>query len=59
MQICLRLAKALHFPDAKALMELMEYEDYITHPTKANASTLISLALEENRDWVQSIIAHF
>ena len=44
------------FPDAK---ELLEYEDYITHPTKANASVLVTLTLEENRDWVQSITAHF
>ena len=44
------------FPDAK---ELMEYEDYTVHPTKAKASALISLTLEENRDWVQSITAHF
>ena len=44
------------FPDAK---ELMEYEDYLSHPTKATASALISLTLEENWDWVQSITAHF
>ena len=30
------------FPDAK---ELMEYEDYAAHPTKATASTLITLCL--------------
>ena len=31
------------FPDAKTLLE---YEDYAARPTKANASALISLALE-------------
>lgn len=40
------------FPDAK---ELMEYEDYSSHPTKVNASTLITLALEENWDRVQGM----
>ena len=51
------LAKLMKdFPDAK---ELMEYEDYSSHPTKATASALISLTLEENWDWVQSITAHF
>lgn len=39
------------FPDTK---ELLEYEDYISHPTKANASSLITLALEENWSKVQS-----
>ena len=38
------------FPDAK---ELMEYEDYLSHPTKATASALITLALESNWDRVQ------
>lgn len=38
------------FPDAK---ELMEYEDYLSHPTKATASALITLALEANWDRVQ------
>ena len=38
------------FPDAK---ELMEYEDYVSHPTKATASALITLALESNWDLVQ------
>ena len=33
------------FPDTK---ELMEYEDYLSHPTKATASALITLALESN-----------
>ena len=33
------------FPDAQ---ELMEYEDYLSHPTKATASALITLALESN-----------
>ena len=40
------------FPDAK---ELLEYEDYVTHPTKANASALITLTLEENWNQVRSI----
>ena len=40
------------FPDAK---ELMEYEDYLSHPTKANASALITLALESNWDRVQGM----
>ena len=31
------------FPDAK---ELMEYEDYLSHPTKATASARITLTLE-------------
>lgn len=39
------------FPDTK---ELLEYEDYTRHPTKANASSLITLALEENWSKVQS-----
>ena len=40
------------FPDAK---ELMEHEDYTAHPTKATASALITLTLEENWDKVQSM----
>ena len=40
------------FPDAK---ELMEYEDYLSHPIKANASALITLALESNWDRVQGM----
>ena len=36
------------FPNTK---DLLEYEDYVQHPTKANASSLITLALEEN--WFQ------
>ena len=40
------------FPDAK---ELMEYEDYTAHPTKANASALITLALESNWDRLSSM----
>ena len=40
------------FPDAK---ELMEYEDYVSHPTKATASALITLALESNWDRVQGM----
>ena len=39
------------FPDTKSLLE---YEDYTTRPTKANASSLITLALEENWSQVQS-----
>ena len=38
----------LDFPDTK---NLLEYEDYTTRPTKANASSFITLALEEN--WAQ------
>ena len=53
-QLITRLAR--DFPDTK---ELMEYEDYTAHPTKANASVLITLTLEENWDKVQSITAHF
>ena len=40
------------FPDAK---ELMEYEDYSSHPTKATASALITLALESNWDRLSSM----
>ena len=40
------------FPDAK---ELMEYEDYTAHPTKATASALITLALESNWDRLSSM----
>ena len=39
------------FPDTKGLLE---YEDYTTRPTKANASSLITLTLEENWSQVQS-----
>ena len=39
------------FPNTK---DLLEYEDYTQHPTKANASSLITLALEENWSQVQS-----
>ena len=49
-QLIAKLVK--DFPNAK---ELMEYEDYITHPTKASASALIMLTLEENWDKVQNI----
>ena len=49
-QLIAKLVK--DFPDAK---ELMEYEDYISHSTKANASALITLTLEENWDKVQSM----
>ena len=47
-QLIAKLVK--DFPDAK---ELMEYEDYLSHPTKATASALITLALESNWDRVQ------
>lgn len=47
-QLIAKLVK--DFPDAK---ELMEYEDYSSHPTKATASALITLALESNWDRVQ------
>ena len=40
------------FPDTK---ELLEYEDYLSHPTKATASALITLALELNWDRVQGM----
>lgn len=36
------------FPGTK---DWLEYEEYTSHPTKANASSLITLALEEN--WSQ------
>ena len=49
-QLLAKLVK--DFPDAK---ELMEYEDYLSHPTKANASALITLALETNWDKLSSI----
>ena len=49
-QLIEKLAK--DFPDAK---ELMEYEDYLSRPTKATASALITLTLEENWDKVQSM----
>ena len=39
------------FPNVK---ELLEYDDYVQNPTKANASSLITLALEENWSQVQS-----
>ena len=38
-QLIAKLVK--YYPDAK---ELMEYEDYTAHPTKATASALITLA---------------
>ena len=49
-QLIAKLVK--DFPDAK---ELMEYENYTAHPTKATASALITLTLEENWDKVQSM----
>ena len=48
-QLITKLVK--DFPDTK---ELLEYEDYASHPTKANASAFISLALEGNWSQVQS-----
>ena len=39
------------FPDTK---ELLEYDDYKAAPTKANASSFITLALEQNWNRVQS-----
>ena len=47
-QLITKLAKG--FPDVK---ELLEYEDYVRKPTKANASSLITLALEEHWKQVQ------
>ena len=49
-QLIAKLVK--DFPDAK---ELMEYEDYSSHPTKATASALITLTLESNWDRLSSI----
>ena len=49
-QLIAKLVK--DFLDAK---ELMEYEDYLSHPTKATASALITLALESNWDRVQGM----
>ena len=49
-QLIAKLVK--DFPDAQ---ELMEYEDYRSHPTKATASALITLALESNWDRVQGM----
>lgn len=48
-QLITKLSK--DFPGMK---ELLEYEDYTQHPTKANASALITLALEENWSKVSS-----
>ena len=48
-QLITKLVK--DFPDTK---NLLEYKDYAQHPTKANASSLITLALEENWSQVQS-----
>ena len=39
------------FPDTK---ELLEYDDYTNAPTKANASSFITLTLEQNWSHVQS-----
>ena len=44
-QLIAKLVK--DFPDSKPLYE---YEDYIEKPTKSNASTLITMALESNWD---------
>ena len=35
------------------MKELLEYDDYVQKPTKANASSLITLALEEHWKQVQ------
>ena len=48
-QLITKLSK--DFPGVK---ELLEYEDYTQHPTKANASALIALALEENWSKISS-----
>ena len=48
-QLISKLSK--DFPGVK---ELLEYEDYTQHPTKANASALIALALEENWSKISS-----
>ena len=45
------IAKLLKdFPDSKTLYE---YEDYLTKPTKVNASAFITLALEANWDSIR------
>ena len=44
-QLIAKLVK--DFPDSKTLYE---YEDYLTKPTKVNASAFITLALEANWD---------
>ena len=49
-QLIAKLVK--DFPDAK---ELMEYEDYSSHPAKATASALITLTLEENWNRVKGM----
>ena len=49
-QLIAKLVK--NFPDTKTLME---YEDYLSHPTKATASALITLALESNWDRLSSM----
>ena len=49
-QLITKLTK--DFPDVK---ELLEYEDYVRKPTKANASSLITLALEEHWKQVQQM----
>jgi len=49
-QLIAKLVKG--FPDSKTLLE---YEDYLSHPTKATASALITLTLESNWDRVQGM----
>ncbi|MBR2132012.1 MAG: sel1 repeat family protein, partial [Oscillospiraceae bacterium] len=49
-QLIAKLTK--DFPDIKSLYE---YGDYMEKPTKANASALITLALESNWDAVQKV----
>ena len=51
-QLIAKLVK--DFPDAK---ELMEYEDYTAHHTKASASALITLTLETNWDKLSSVFS--
>ena len=47
-QLITKLTK--DFPDVK---ELLEYDDYVQKPTKTNASSIITLALEEHWKQVQ------
>lgn len=49
-QLVAKLVK--DFPDSKTLYE---YEDYLTKPTKVNASAFITLALEANWDSIHEL----
>ena len=49
-QLIAKLVKG--FPDSKTLLE---YEDYVAHPTKASASALITLTLETNWGKLSSV----